>query len=49
MILLEGKNTTVLCDPWVTFDRYSASGLFNFPEIKVTKQEIANINELFLK
>lgn len=48
MILLEGKNTTVLCDPWVTFDRYSASGLFNFPEIKVTKQEIADIKPDFI-
>ena len=48
MILLKGENTTVLCDPWVTFDRYSASGLYNFPEIKVTKEEIADIKPDFI-
>ena len=48
MILIEGKNTKVLCDPWVTFDRYSASGLYNFPEIKVTKEEIAAIKPDFI-
>lgn len=48
MILIKGKNTTVLCDPWVTFNRYSASGLFNFPEIKVSKEEIAAIKPDFI-
>ena len=26
MMLLKGKNTSVLCDPWVSFDRTSKSG-----------------------
>ncbi len=41
MILLESKQTRLLCDPWVTFDRHSTSGLFNFPELNLTKRDVA--------
>lgn len=43
MILLKGKDTTVLCDPWVTFNAHSLSGLYNFPELAMTKEEVAAI------
>ena len=33
-IFLEGKNTKVLFDPWITFDNHSDSNYYNFPENK---------------
>jgi hypothetical protein len=48
MILMEGENSKVLCDPWVTFDRISSSGLFTFPELKVSKFELAEIEPDFI-
>jgi L-ascorbate metabolism protein UlaG (beta-lactamase superfamily) len=48
MMLLEGRNTRVLCDPWVTFDAESRSGLYNFPETDYTREEIAAIKPDFI-
>lgn len=47
-ILLRGKNTTVLSDPWITFDNYSDSNYYNFPESKYSKAEIADLNPDFI-
>jgi hypothetical protein len=41
MILMEGRSSKVLCDPWITFDDKSSSGLFNFPRSKMTRADIA--------
>lgn len=48
MILLEGQNSRILCDPWVTFDRYSSSGLYTFPELKLSRQEVAALKPDFI-
>lgn len=47
-MVLEGKNTKLLCDPWVTFDRKSSSGLFNFPELKLSREEVKHIHPDFI-
>ena len=39
MALLKGSKTTVLFDPWVTFDRFSYNNQYNFPESKFSKNE----------
>lgn len=44
MVLISGKKVSILCDPWITFDRNSSSNLYNFPETNFTKDEIASIN-----
>ena len=44
MVLLEGQKTRVLCDPWVTFNNFSATNIYNFPKCNVTKKAIQNIN-----
>jgi len=41
MIMLRGKQSSVLSDPWVTFDRHSLSGLFTFPELRMQRDEVA--------
>ncbi len=43
MVLLEGKSTSVLCDPWITFDMVSSSGFYNFPEATLSRADIAAI------
>ncbi len=43
MVLLSGKKVSVLCDPWITFDAKSNTNLYNFPESKYTKKQIADI------
>ncbi len=43
MVLINGKNTKVLSDPWITFDNKSNTNYFNFPENKYTKQQIKKI------
>jgi len=48
MMLLEGTNSRVLCDPWVTFDRQSASGLYNFPETALTREDIGALRPDFI-
>jgi hypothetical protein len=48
MIKLEGRDTKILCDPWVTFDRTSDSGLYTFPELKMTREEVRAINPDFI-
>ena len=44
MVLIKGSKISVLCDPWITFDRNSNTNLYNFPETKFTKEEISSIN-----
>lgn len=48
MILVQGRDTKVLCDPWVTFNRESSSGLYNFPECKFSAEEISSIAPDFI-
>lgn len=48
MMILEGENSRVLCDPWVTFDGESRSGLYNFPETDYSREEIAAIAPDFI-
>ena len=43
MVLINGQNTKVLSDPWVTFDNKSNTNYFNFPENKYTKEKIKKI------
>ena len=43
MLLIEGKNTKVLSDPWITFNNISNSNYYNFPENKFTQKQIKNI------
>ena len=43
MLLIEGKNTKVLSDPWITFNNNSNSNYYNFPENKFTQKQIKNI------
>ena len=43
MALITGKNCSVLFDPWITFNRTSANNLYNFPEPKFSKEEIASL------
>lgn len=43
MILLESQHTRILCDPWVTFDRQSTSGLYTFPELKMSREQVSGI------
>ena len=43
MVLVSGKNLSILCDPWITFDENSNTNLYNFPETKFSKEEIASI------
>ena len=43
MVLISGKRLSILCDPWVTFDTNSNTNLYNFPETKFSKEEIASI------
>ena len=44
MVLISGERVSILCDPWITFDRNSNTNLYNFPETSFTKDEIASIN-----
>ena len=39
MLLIEGKNTKVLSDPWITFNNNSNSNYYNFPENKFTQKQ----------
>ena len=48
MMLLKGKSSSVLCDPWVTFDRTSKSGLFTFPELKLSREDVKAIKPDFI-
>ena len=43
MVLISGKNLSILCDPWITFNETSNTNLYNFPETKFSKEEIASI------
>ena len=47
-MILDGQHTRLLCDPWVTFDRHSNSGLFNFPELKLSRDEVRQLRPDFI-
>ena len=44
MMLLESRENRILCDPWITYGKVSNTDIYNFPEISLSDQEIANIN-----
>ena len=48
MILLEGNQSRVLCDPWVTFDRQAPNDLYNFPESHLSRDDVASIKPDFI-
>ena len=48
MVLLQGRKTKILCDPWITFNNFSTTNIYNFPKCNVTKKEIQNINPDFI-
>ena len=48
MLYFYGENTSVLCDPWVTFNRHSSSGLYNFPECTLSPDEVRTLKPDFL-
>ena len=43
MVLLEGQNTRLLCDPWITFDYPSGNGWYNFPQSHMSRDDVAAI------
>ena len=45
---MAGKNTRVLCDPWVTSANNSRSGLYNFPKLKIKREELPNLKPDFI-
>ncbi len=48
MMLIEGQHTRVLCDPWISFDNESASGLYNFPAPRASRADVAAIKPDFI-
>ena len=48
MLYFHGANTSVLCDPWVTFNRHSSSGLYNFPECTLSPDEVRALKPDFI-
>lgn len=48
MILLESQQSSILCDPWVTFDRQSNSGLYTFPELNMSRDQVAALAPDFI-
>ena len=48
MLLLEGRKTRVLCDPWVTFNNFSRTNMYNFPKTNITKKQVINLKPDFI-
>ena len=48
MVLIKGKNSTVLSDPRITFKNISNTNYYNFPENKFTQKEIKKIRPDFI-
>lgn len=48
MFLIEGKNSKILTDPWVTYNNNSRSGLYNFPKLNLNKSNLEKINPDFI-
>lgn len=48
MVLLEGRRSRVLCDPWVTFGEESICDFYNFPPTGLTRAAVAAIAPDFL-
>ena len=49
MFLLEGKNSRVLCDPWITNDNKSRSGLYNYPKLETKTALWYGVKSISLK
>ena len=47
MLLLESQKTRVLCDPWVTFNNFSRTNMYNFPKTNITKKQVINLKPDF--
>ena len=48
MFLIEGKDSRVLCDPWITSDNKSRSGLYNYPKLNTRKEDLPALNPDFI-
>jgi hypothetical protein len=48
MFLLTGKHTKVLCDPWITNGDKSTSGLYNYPKLNTTREDLLSIDPDFI-
>ena len=48
MFLLEGKNSRVLCDPWITNDNKSRSGLYNYPKLETKTEDLPKLKPDFI-
>lgn len=44
MFMMEGKYSKVLCDPWITTDKFSRSGLYNFPKLETNFDDLKKLN-----
>jgi hypothetical protein len=43
MLLFEGNSNRILCDPWITFNESSRSGLYNFPPTNLSRDDVRAI------
>ncbi len=43
MVMLESEQTSILADPWITFDNQSDSGFYNFPKSILSREDVAAI------
>jgi UDP-MurNAc hydroxylase len=48
MVLMEGRHSRVLCDPWVTFNEESVCDFYNFPPTRLTREAVAAIAPDFI-
>lgn len=48
MVALEGKHTTVLCDPWVTFGNKAQNNFYNFPETDITPEDVTSVKPNYI-
>ena len=48
MLALESKSYKILCDPWVTFDNFSSTNIYNFPKCNLTKKDVKKLEPDFL-
>ena len=48
MFLITGKHTKVLCDPWITSGNKSTSGLYNYPKLNTTRDDLPSLKPDFI-
>ncbi len=48
MFLIKGKNSKVLCDPWITTGKKSRSGLYNYPELEIRRKDLPNLKSDYI-